>query len=168
MLARADDIWEAAIGVGDTTLRVVTAGAAPGGWPAGARAHVSACIEVFLEGPPAAGGTVLSPAAGDERAYRALAAALAADDMVGLVTVDGAGEYRLRSLGEALVAEWGRAASPEEARGFGEPDLAAALTTLRGLPRRLPRRDADDDLAAGSMPGAQVVDFLQARRARGR
>lgn len=159
-------MWESAIRVGDIALSVVVPGSAPGGWPSGSRAHVAACIEAFLEGPPAAGGTVLSPAPGYERAYRAVAAALATDDMVGLVAVDGAGEYRLRSLGEALVAEWGHADSAEQARGFGEPDLATALDALRSLPRRLPRRGAGE--GGDGAQGAAVLDFMQARRARGR
>lgn len=166
MNTRENDIWAGAIRVGDMPLEVVCAGAAPGGWPAGARAHVSACIEAFLEGPPAAGVAVLSPAPGHERAYRAVAAALAADDMVGLVSVEGAGEFRLRSLGEALVAEWGRAESPEDARGFSETELARALGSLRALPRRLPHRGAAD--GGPGAGGAEVLDFLQARRARGR
>ncbi len=166
MSVDANDIWTAPIRVGDMALRVVAAGTAPDGWPTDARAHVSACIEAFLEGPPAAGVTVLTPQPGHERGYRAVAAALAADDMVGLVSVDGAGEYRLRSLGEALVAEWGRAESPEDARGFSETELAGALDALRSLPRRLPRRGAGDDGAATE--GAAVLDFMRARRARGR
>ncbi len=159
------EMWESVIRVGDAALGVVTAGRAPGGWPRGAAARVTGCIDGSQDGPPAAGSVVLSPAPRDERAYRAMAAAFAADDMVGLLSVEGAGEYRLRSLGEALVAEWGRAESAEEARGFTEPDLAGALLVLRMLPRRLPTRPRAD--GAADAPG-EVVDFLRARRARGR
>lgn len=158
-------IWTSVIRVGDAALSVVAAGRAPGGWPAGAVARVTGCIDGSQDGPPAAGSVVLSPAARDERAYRAMAAAFAADDMVGLLRVDGAGEYRLRSLGEALVAEWGRAESAEEARGFAEADLAGALLVLRMLPRRLPTRPTHDRSAGTA---GEVVDLLQARRARGR
>lgn len=159
--------WSSVIDVGGLPISVVATGCTPPGWPAGAPARITGCVEASREGPPAAGRTVLAPAEGYERAYLTMAAALAADDMVGLLGAGGS-EYRLRSLGEALVAEWGRASSAEEARGFTEAELAGALMMLRSLPRRLPARAAPSagEAVAGDL--AAVVDLMQVRRARGR
>jgi hypothetical protein len=159
-------MWWSVIDVGGLPLSVVAPVGAPSVWPAGSPARISGCIEASREGPPAAGRTVLAPAPGYERAYHTMAAALAADDMIGLLGVEGAAEHRLRSLGEALVAEWGRAATAEEARGFTEAELAGALLVLRSLPRRLPPRHAPADAPAAGTGGA-VVDLMQVRRARG-
>jgi hypothetical protein len=166
MAASVRSVWKSVIDVGGLPLDVVVSGDAPSGWTPGAPARITGCVEASREGPPAAGRSVLGPAPGYERAYLTMAAALAADDTVGLLAVEGAGEYRLRSLGEALVVEWGRAASAEEARGFTEAELAGALMVLRALPRRLPVRSGGSQVAAAGP--APVVDLMQARRARGR
>ena len=149
------------IDVGGLPIRVVAGGAPPPGWPDGVPARITGCVEASREHR--------APADGYERAYLTMAAALAADDTVGLVGA-GDGEYRLRSLGEALVAEWGRAASAEEARGFTEAELAGALMVLRALPRRLPARPAAPAAAApaGAAGGGAVVDLMQVRRSRRR
>lgn len=166
MAVSVHPVWSSVIDVGGLPLDVVVAGEAPSGWAPGTPARISGCVEASREGPPAAGRSVLGPAPGYERAYATMAAALAADDTVGLLAVPGVGEFRLRSLGEALVVEWGRATSAEEARGFTEAELAGALMVLRSLPRRLPARPAA--AAAAAAGPAPVVDLMQARRARGR
>lgn len=158
--------WSARIHVGGLPLEVASPGGGPEGWPHAAEAHITGCADAPAEGPPAAGRVVLAPAQGYERAYATMAAALAADDTVGLLGVAGGREYRLRSLGEALVVEWGVASSPEEARGFTEAELAGALLVLRSLPQRLPVRPAAEGAPAAAGP-APVVDLMQVRRARG-
>ncbi|MEQ8833589.1 MAG: hypothetical protein RIB67_04010 [Miltoncostaeaceae bacterium] len=158
--------WSARIHVGGLPVEVASPGGGPEGWPSAAQAHITGCADASTEGPPAAGRAVLTPAPGFERAYLTMAAALAADDTVGLLGISGGREYRLRSLGEALVVEWGVAASPEEARGFTEAELAGALLVLRSLPRRLPVRPAADGAPTAAGP-APVVDLTQVRRARG-
>lgn len=147
-------------------MEVASPAGGPEGWPAETQAHITGCADASSEGPPAAGRSVLTPVPGYERAYATMAAALAADDTVGLLGIAGGREYRLRSLGEALVVEWGVASSPEEARGFTEAELAGALLVLRSLPRRLPVRPAAEGAPTAAGP-APVVDLLQARRARG-
>lgn len=163
-MAGGDSVWSARIHIGGLPLGVAVPGAGPAGWPSGAVAQLTACVAAPAEGPPAAGRVVLAPEADYERAYRTAAAALAADDTVCLLSHDDGGEYRLRSLGEALVVEWGTAASIEDARGFSEAELAGALLMLRAVPRRLPVRAAG---ARSFTDPAPVLDLLQARRARG-
>jgi hypothetical protein len=154
--------WWATIRFGQVPMAVACAGEGPDGWPEGAQARLVACADGPREGPPAAESVLLVPLRGQERAYRVLAAALAADDLVGLLELDGVPGTRLRSLGEALVVERGCAASLEEARGFAEGELGLTLALLRSLPRCLPTR------GAGGPDGAPapVIDLQAIRAAR--
>lgn len=112
-------------------------------------------------------GIVLGPAPGSERLYRVAAAAISADDVVAILDLPGPGGARLRSLGEALLIEWGWAESAEQARGFSEADLAVALARVRSLPRHLTgRRMRTAAVGAPACEGAQVIDL--AARAAGR
>jgi hypothetical protein len=169
MATETSAAWGAVIRVGGLPVDVAAAWAGPAGWGAGVVARLTGVVEASREGPPASGRAVLAPRGGSERAYLTMAAALAADDLVGLVSLPDGTEFRLRSLGEALLTEWGRAASAEDARGFTEPELAGALMVLRAMPRRLPARTGAPATAArAGGPGGSVVDLMQVRRARRR
>ncbi|HMM48172.1 MAG TPA: hypothetical protein PKE32_00965, partial [Miltoncostaeaceae bacterium] len=93
--------WTSTLAIGQIRVTVVAAGRPPHKWHSGVHAQVNCCVDAAHDGPPAAGRTILEPADGQERNYASMAAALAADDSVGLFTLDAhGGEYRLRSLGE--------------------------------------------------------------------